>query len=84
MLDPGHVSHQAIHYKPRDPAVFGFGTDDVPDYGIHPANTMRIHNNDIVWLGNIQRLVNHEIVARKYMNGAHRPTQPMALVRLTL
>jgi hypothetical protein len=83
MLDPRHVPHQPIHDKPRDPAMFGFGTDDIPYYSIHPANTMRVHNNDIVWLGNIQRLVNHEIVARKYVNGAHWPAQPMAPIRLT-
>ena len=70
--DRGQVADQAVDDESADPAVPGLGRDQVAEDGVH-RRCARIDDDHVARLGDVEALVDHQVVARVHLDGAGRP-----------
>src|SRR5689334_2143217 len=71
--NPGKIADFTIHDKASDAPVLRFGRDQITkDCG---RRTAPVDNDDVSRLRDVQCLVDHQVVAREDLHGAHRSAQ---------
>ena len=79
-LDVGQVADQAVDHEALDAAVAGLRGDEVAQDAVHHRRA-GVDDDDVAGLGDVQALVDHQVVAGVDLDRAGRPEQPQVLAR---
>src|SRR6202043_4173558 len=77
--DRGQVANETVYDETRQTAVTRLRRHEIAEHGGHRGRA-RIDDHHVAGLGDVERLVDHQVVARVQLHGARRAEDAKPLV----